>query len=277
MYIALNSTLVAGRVPWPEFARLAAKTGFGGVDVAIDKAMAAGLDATRELLAETRLKPSCAGLTVDFRKDDDTFRAGLAKLPESAAFVAAIGCPNMITWIMSSSPIPKPELRKTYKQRFQAIAEVLEAKRLRLALEFLGPLHIRKAQPNEFIWRMDEMVEFAHECGPNVGVMLDSWHWHHAGATPAGIVAAGKDRIVYVQLADAPDWPPEKIRDNERLMPGEGIIDFQAFFGALKRIGYAGGVSPEVFGRGLRDIPPEEGAKLGLDSATKIMKRAGVL
>ncbi len=91
------------------------------------------------------------------------------------------------------------------------------------------------------------------------------------------ILAAGKDRIVYVQAADAPKLPPDQIKDNERLMPGEGVIDFNAFFGALKKIGYNGGVSPEVFGRGLKDIPPEEGAKLGLKTTTEVMRKAGVL
>ena len=88
---------------------------------------------------------------------------------------------------------------------------------------------------------------------------------------------AGRDRIVHVQAADAPNLPPEQIRDNERLMPGEGIIDFNAFFGALKKIGYKGGVSPEVFGRGLKDMPPEEGAVLGLKTTTAVMKKAGTL
>ena len=26
-------------------------------------------------------------------------------------------------------------------------------------------------------------LEFAQECGFNCGLLLDSWHWHHAGAT----------------------------------------------------------------------------------------------
>lgn len=91
------------------------------------------------------------------------------------------------------------------------------------------------------------------------------------------ILDAGKQRVVHVQAADAPKLPPEEIRDNERLMPGEGIIDFKAFFGALKKIGYTDAVSPEVFGRGLKDMPPEEGAKLGLKTTTEVMRKAGVL
>ena len=43
MYLSLNPTVVAGRVPWPEFARLAAKVGYPGVDVDLSAAMKAGL------------------------------------------------------------------------------------------------------------------------------------------------------------------------------------------------------------------------------------------
>jgi sugar phosphate isomerase/epimerase len=109
-----------------------------------------------------------------------------------------------------------------------------------------------------------------------VGLELDSWHWHHAGATVKDISAAGKENIINVQVNDAPRLPPEQIRDDERLMPGEGVIDLAGFFGALKEIGYADGVSPEVFGRHLKNIPPVEGARLGLETTRAVMRKAGV-
>jgi hypothetical protein len=46
VYLSLNPTVVAGRVPWPDFARLAAKVGYPGVDVDLAAAMKAGLPAT---------------------------------------------------------------------------------------------------------------------------------------------------------------------------------------------------------------------------------------
>jgi sugar phosphate isomerase/epimerase len=183
----------------------------------------------------------------------------------------------MTTWIMPSTDTPKAELRKIYKDRFQACADVLARSHVRLGFENVTPLHLRKARPHEFIWRTDEMLEFAKECGSNVGLLIDSWHWHHANSTIDDILRAGKERIVHVQVADAPKLPPEEIRDNERLMPGEGIIDFTAFFRALQKAGYSDGVSPEIFGRGLKEMPPEEGAKLGLQTTEAAMKKAGVL
>jgi len=276
MYLSLNGVPIGGNLAWPDFARLASSTGFGGVDLMLGPAMAAGVEPTRSLLAELRLRPSFASLPVEYRKDDATFRAGLQKLEEAAPYCAAIGCPRLMTYLMSSSETPKDELRRLYKARLSECAGILARSHCRLGLEFLGPLHIRKQFPNEFIWRMGEMLEFAKECGSNVGLTLDAWHWHHAGGTVADILAAGKERIVVVHFDDAPDLPPDKIRDNQRLLPGEGIIDLTGFLKALEKIGYQDSLSVEVFGRGLKEMPPAESAKLCLDSSLAVFRKAGV-
>ena len=276
MYLSLNETLVAGRVKWPEFAKLASRVGFPGVDVMLGAAMDAGADATNALLAQLYVRPAVINFPVEFRKDDAAFQASLAKLKPAAQFAKAIGCPRMITYIMPSSPTPKDELRRLYKQRFSESAQILAKSNVRLGLEFLGPLQFRKQFPHEFIWRMPEMLEFAKECGPNVGLLLDAWHWHHAGATVDDILAAGKDRIIHVHFDDAPKLPPEQIRDNERLMPGEGVIDLVGFLHALKKIGYTDALSVEVFGRGLKNMAPEDGAKLGLEKSKAVFAKAGI-
>ena len=275
MYLALNSVLIDNRVPWPDFARLAAKAGFPGTDVMLDTAMQAGEAATNDLLSGLHLLPGAINFPVEFRKDQAAFEAGLAKLGNQARFAAAIHCPRMVTYIMSSSKTPKEELRGLYKQRFTESARILAAHNVRLGLEFLGPLQFRKQYPYEFIWRMNEMLDFAKECGPNVGLLLDSWHWHHAGATAVDIIAAGRDRIVHVHFNDAPALPPEQIRDNERLLPGEGVINLVGFLRALQKIGYNDALSVEVFGR-LRDKTPEQAARMGLEASLAIFRKAGV-
>jgi sugar phosphate isomerase/epimerase len=90
------------------------------------------------------------------------------------------------------------------------------------------------------------------------------------------ILAAGKERIVHVHLSDAKPALPEEVRDNQRFMPGEGSADLTGFLQALKKIGYTDGISPEPLGRIPPDMPPEESAKLGLDTTLAAMKKAGV-
>jgi sugar phosphate isomerase/epimerase len=275
MFLSLNSVLLGGRVHWPEFAQLAAQVGFPATDIMLGPAMQSGATVTRDLLADLKLRPAVIDFPVEFRKDDETFKTSLAKLDVAAQFAADIGCPRMITYIMPSSDTPQDELRRTYKQRFTDSARILAHSNVRLGLEFLGPLELRKAKPYEFIWRMNDMLAFAKECGPNVGLLLDSWHWHHAGATTDDIVAAGRDRIVHVHFNDSPNLPPEQIHDNQRLLPGEGVINLVGFLQALQQIHYNDALSVEVFGR-TKDMTPEQAARAGLDSSLAVFKKAGV-
>src|SRR5260370_22417045 len=125
MYLSLQSTRVAGGVKWPAFAELAHKLGYPGTDVSLSEAMECGLPATRTLLEKLSLKPAVVNLPVEYRKDDATFSADLAKLEPAVQFSVAIGCPRMTTWVMSSSALPKAEQRKIYNERFAACANIL--------------------------------------------------------------------------------------------------------------------------------------------------------
>ncbi len=275
MFLALNSVLLGGRVKWPEFAKLAAKTGYPGTDIMLGSAMAEGAQATNDLLHNLNILPAAIDLPVEFRKDDTAFEESMAKLKPAAQFAAQIHCPRMITYIFPSSDTPAADLRATYKKRFTAIARVLADYNVRLGLEFLGPLEFRKKFKYEFIWRMNDMLAFAEEIGSNVGLLLDSWHWYWAGATTQDIIHAGRKRIVHVHFNDAAPLPMEQVKDDQRLLPGEGVINLVGFLRALQRIGYDDALSVEVFGR-LKDVPPDEAAKRGLESSLAVFQKAGV-
>jgi sugar phosphate isomerase/epimerase len=78
-------------------------------------------------------------------------------------------------------------------------------------------------------------------------------------------------------VSDAKPAPPEEVRDNQRFMPGEGVIDLIGFFQALGKIGYEDGVSPEPLGRVPAEMAPEDAARLGLETTLAVMKKAGVI
>jgi sugar phosphate isomerase/epimerase len=277
MYISLHSSLVAGKVQWPESARLAAKVGFGGTDINLSAAMQEGLEATRALLAELKLRPANFVLPLQVARDEETFQKGIEELEDQVRFAVAIGCPRMVYTAWGSPPATttKEAFRKTLVGRFQAAGKSLARYNVRCGLEFMGSLQSRSRLPS-FLCLMNEMLDFAHDCGPNYGVLLDSWHWYHAGATIEDIHKAGKARIVSVHVSDAARMPPEDVRDNARLMPGEGVIDLVGFFKALKDVGYEDGVSPEPLGRVPKEMPAEEGVKLACDATRAVMRKAGI-
>ena len=284
MFVSLNGAVTRG-VGGFDKARLAAKVGYGGVDWDLGPAKAAGVDATKALFTELKIKPTITNLPMarplPFSGDQAAFEQALPQLADDAAFCAAIGCQKMMVVLSPTGPVPKEEHRKIVRDRLAAISAVLRKSEIRLGIEFLGVQQFRMGRaggppPNLFIWTLPETVALAKDSGSNLGVILDVWHWHHSGGTTGDIVAAGKDQIVHVHVSDAKPQPPEDVRDNQRVMPGEGAIDLLGFFQALKKIGYTGGVSPEPLGRVAAEMTPEEGARLALDTTLAVMKRAGV-
>src|SRR5919106_555655 len=99
MYISLNGSLVNKPdqpLVWHDFVRLAGKVGYGGVDVNLAAAEKDGVEATRELLAEAKVRPAIANLPLQFLNPDETaFQDALKKLDGHAKFAAAIGLNRM--------------------------------------------------------------------------------------------------------------------------------------------------------------------------------------
>ncbi len=86
---------------------------------------------------------------------------------------------------------------------------------------WVGPKTSRRQ--GEFIYRMDQL-EMIDEIGrPNVGLLVDSFHWFTAGHTVEELVRVPKERVVHVHINDAPDRPRDEQIDMERLLPGEGV------------------------------------------------------
>lgn len=285
MFVSLNGSVTRG-VSGADKARLAAKVGFGGVDWDFGPMKTAGAGAAKALFAELKIKPTIASLPMarpfPFSGEQPAFQQALTQLADDAAFCSAIGCQKMMVVLPASSALPKDEQRKIASDRLAAISEVLQKSNVRLGIEFLGVQQFRTRRADgppihPFIWNLPEAVALAKDSGPNIGVILDVWHWHHSGSTVDDILAAGTDRIVHIHLSDAKAQPPEEVRDNQRLMPGEGVINLTGFLQALKKIGYDGGISPEPLGRVPQEMSPEEGAKLALDTTTAAMKKAGVV
>ena len=263
-YFSLNHSVSGGRSQWPGFVHLARDCGYDAADFTSADLERVGVEESVNLLAESGLLAGFGKLPVECRREESLFRDEVALLEQRAKAAQRIGCKAMGCSVPSSAEIPFAEYYAVSLRRFRACAEVLEANGLRLAVEFVSPLHLRRKRPHEFIWNLPQTLEFVADCGYGAGVLLDSWHWHHAGGTAAQILQAGP-LILHLHFADAADLAPEAVEDMERLLPGEGMVDWKQFLGALRAIGYRGGISPEVFGARLSNMSPESCAKLALE------------
>jgi len=201
-------------------------------------------------------------LGVDFRKDDETFARGLGDLPAYARALQRAGVRRTGTWLPpSSDALPYVQHFKQTARRLREVARVLADHGLRLGLEYVGPKTAWAARRYPFLHTLAETRELIAEIGAtNVGLVLDSWHWYHAGDSAADIQGLRNEDVVAVDLNDAPaDVPKDQQRDNARELPmATGVIDAAAFMKALVAIGYDGPVRAEPFNEAVRKMPREE-------------------
>jgi sugar phosphate isomerase/epimerase len=262
--LSLHPCTIGWRVAWPGLAHLAAETGYQGAVIARDQPLPV------DLAGPVPVRATAMQLPVEVRKDEAAFESTFPKLGEACKFAAQVGCRVALLGIPPSSEQPRAAQCKIYRDRLKKCCAVLDEYFIRLALECITPLHMRRAHPYEFIWRNGEMLDFGLSVSPNTGLILDAWHWHHGGSDPESIRSVPEDRILDVHLSDSPPDPPEDIRDFERLLPGEGVIDFPLFLQLLDEKRYCGAFAVEVFGGPIQQLTPTEAARLAAVATQRV-------
>lgn len=247
-----------------ELIDLAHRHGFEAVEpraAELAEAPAGEVDALRGELSAKSLTWAATSLSVDFRKDDATFRQGLAALPRLAAGLRRAGADRIGTWI----PPSHDEL--TYRANFdlhatrlREVARILSDHGIRLGLEYVGTQLNLVAKRYPFVHTMAETRELIAAIGTgNVGLVLDTWHWWTAGDTEAEIRALRASDVVSVDLNDAPAGIPKpQQKDGERELPvATGVIDARTFLKALHATGFDGPVRCEPFNQKLNALDNE--------------------
>lgn len=275
MIPSLNPSIVGG-MSLEDFFKLAGELGYGGADLnlpaAAQKAQRESVDAVKELFKSTGVRPAAFGLPVDFRGDEQKYQAGLEALPKLCELAVALDCPRTVTWIMSGSDELTYEQNMMFHvKRLKPVNDVLREHGIRFGLEFVGPLHIRAGRKHQFIYTIAGALELGDRIGEGTGLLLDSFHWFTTEATVEDILKVPVERIVHVHVNDAPDKPVAEQMDNQRLLPGEGVIDLKGFLGALKQLGYKDFLSVEVLGPRPKEFEPREAARRSLEGLNRVL------
>jgi sugar phosphate isomerase/epimerase len=259
---------------------LAARHGWAGCDLptgeAVRLAAERSVDAVVAIFAEAGVRPGGWGLPINWREPYD--QSALAALDAQAEIAARLGCTRTYTWLRpASNDLPFRENFAFHVGQLRPVAEVLAAHGCRLGLEFIGPRIMRASHRYGFIYSPEAMLGLAEAIGPNVGLLLDCWHWYTAVGTVSDIRGLRADDIVYVHVNDAPtDTPVEAQLDQVRRLPGAtGVIDIAGFLQALHEIGYDGPVTPEPFEQSLTTLPADEACTIARESMRTIWRIAG--
>ncbi|QDT07865.1 Inosose isomerase [Rubripirellula lacrimiformis] len=242
----------------PEAIRLAARHGFEAVTPDPHALANASVDQRAEWIdqmKESGLVWGAAGLPVEFRRDEATFREQLNSLPDLAAAMQDAGVTRVGTYLMPChDDLTYTQNMRQHAERLRQCVQVLGDHGQRFGMEYVGPKTLWTSKRYPFIHSMAETKDLIAQIDqPGVGFILDSWHWYTAGETVADITSLSNADVVACDLNDAPaGLAVDQQIDNQRMLPmATGVIDLKSFLQSLVAIGYDGPIRAEPFNRKL--------------------------
>ena len=229
----------------------------------IEAARAAGFDCLEIWAAKLRKFLAGGGTTAGLKDAFDaagvapysinsiehvTFRDAIAhqrildECEELCRVAAEIGCPYVV---VVPGLLPEGVGREGVVEEsvrvLDEMARVAEAHGTGLAFEFLG-------QPRCSVQTLELADEIVSRVGrSDVGLVIDSFHFHAGGSTIESIDALDAERLFIFHINDAEDLPVAQLEDRHRLLPGLGILPLGDIVAALRRIGYDRVTSVEIF------------------------------
>ncbi|HZP56325.1 MAG TPA: sugar phosphate isomerase/epimerase [Dehalococcoidia bacterium] len=272
MRLALNGATIM-RSPLEQDVALAAACGFSALEVWAGK-LHPYLERESVAALAARLREAGVASWSINSIEDITFRdaagrrALLADLGRLVEIARAIAAPAIV--VVPGRRDAAPARREVVRESVGVLREMADiAGDVALAFEFLG-------KPGCVVPTLDLAIEIVNEADrPNVGMVLDTFHFHAGGSDLRDIAALPMDRLLVVHLNGCDDVPPHALTDAHRRYPGEGPIPVGAILSALRAGGYDGVASVEIFRPEYWERDPHEVARTAYKRAADVLSAAG--
>jgi 4-hydroxyphenylpyruvate dioxygenase len=234
----------------------AARAGFDAIELFENDLIASSLSP-----AEVRHRAEELGLGIDLYQPlrdleavpPEIFRRNLRRAEAKLEVMDQLGAPTMLVCSnVSAEAIDDDALAS---EQLHALAERAAERGLTVAYEALAwGRHVREY---DHAWRIVAGADHL-----NLGVCLDSFHILSLGSDLDPIAEIPGEKILYLQLADAPRLAMDVLQWSRhyRCFPGQGAFDLAGFTRRVLDAGYDGPLSLEVFNDVFRQADAERTA-----------------
>ena len=260
MKIALDPYMLRDR-PFAEVCRIAADIGYDAIELSPrpdfipffthPRADRAKVVEFRAALSETGME--LASILPLYRwssPDEDERQAAVRYWKRAIQLAVDVGC-TVMNSEFNGRPDEAAQSEAQFWRSMEELLPIFEREGIRLNLE---------AHPDDFIERNREAVDLVRGIdSPLVGYVFCAPHTYYLGDDIAAMIDDAVPVLAQVHVADVLNHrassglryivnpPGSTARVHQHLDIGQGEVDWDAFFGALRRIGFDGIVTSCVF------------------------------
>ncbi|NLB72846.1 MAG: sugar phosphate isomerase/epimerase [Firmicutes bacterium] len=226
------------------------------------------LESLKQRFEEANVKPYSINSIefITFKKGRD-YEGIKAECKRLCSIAKELDCPKIV---VVPSPTPEGATEQdiiaesvTVLRELSAIAAEYDVD---LAFEFLGFSHIS-------VSTLDLCYRIVRETDrPNIGLVLDTFHFYAGGSGLEEIEAVDRDKIFIFHINDAEARERSQLKDAHRLFPGEGVIPLKGILERLAKIGYENMVSIELFRPEYWELPPDELGARSFETVEQVLR-----
>jgi sugar phosphate isomerase/epimerase len=178
----------------------------------------------------------------------------------------ALRVPVLVLACDVAGPLGQEDLRRVGASLSQA-AEQAAAAGVRLALEFQA----QAAFGNNLQTAAFLVEQTGH---PHLGLCFDAVHYYRGPSKTEDLGLLTAENLFHVQLADLSGVPRELATDSDRILPGEGDLDFRPLLERLAEIGYGQAVSVELMNPQIWAIGPRQFGEVAMTCLRRLLGQA---
>lgn len=272
-YCFNTATIMGRKLPLDREVEVAAEAGYQAIEPWVRKieeyaSSGGSLGDLRKRIADLGLAvPSAIGFA-DWINDDAAKRsAGLEQMKRDMDRVARIGGLRIAAPPVGAYNVSGMDLLRV-AERYRAVLELGRQMGVVPQLELWGGSKtLRRLGEVAFV-----LAEAAH---PDACTVLDAFHIYRGGSDFSGL-RHFNGRLMHVfHMNDYPAEPPrEKITDQYRVFPGDGVAPMTDILRYLHEAGFQGFLSLELFNPRYFEQDPLEVARTGLDKMKSAVAKA---
>lgn len=227
------------------------------------------LDDLADYFQTHHIKPLAFNALVFFNnRDDEGYQEIIREFRQMLETGSKLGVKYIVAVpLVTEQKILKSDIKASCVEVLKELSDLAEPYGIKIAVEFVGH---PQCTVNTFGQAYEIVEEVARD---NVGLVLDCFHFHAMGSKREDLERADASKIFILHIDDTEDYPIGFLTDEDRVWPGQGVIDLDYILSTIQRKGYSDVVSVELFRPEYYLLDAEEAIRTAKETTLQVISK----
>ncbi|MED3793451.1 sugar phosphate isomerase/epimerase [Niallia alba] len=220
-----------------------------------------------EFFQTHHLKPLSLNALVYFNnRTEEEYKTLLEEYKEMLEYAKILNIDRIVVVpLVSEKKILRSIIKQSCLEVLTELSDLAKPYGVKLALEFIGHPH---ATVNTLSFANEIVAEVDRE---NVGIVFDTYQYYAMNSTLEDLKNTDFSKVFLFHINDVEDYMPGIMLDEDRVYPGDGVIDLDSILTIIKEKGFSDHASIEVFRPEYYQLDAEEVVKAAKEKTLKVL------